>query len=149
MNWLTRNGSERPPRIMAAMGPPEDEASLLRAVGDLAVSSRATLWIVHVVEPVARPSGRKEVAFETLDYAERSLIRGLERARLESQDVRPLILSGAVETELPSAAAMMEVDLVVLGTEPGRLPLDLLARLNVRCPTCRLLILPRTGDDQR
>lgn len=147
MNGPTMNGSERPPRIMAAMGPPEDEGPLLRAVGELASRTHATLWIVHVVEPLPEKAGPKDARFETLDRAERTLMRGLERARLESEDVRPLILSGSVETELPSAAAMMEVDMVVLGTDPGRLPLDLLARLSVRCPTCRLMIIPRTGGD--
>jgi len=137
--------SERPLRIMAAMGPPEGEGPLLKTLGELANRSEATLWIVHVLEPIVSQAGRREVSFENLDHAERALMRGLERARLESQDIRPLILSGSVETELPSAVEMMEIDLVVLSCEPGHLPMDLLSSLSLRCPSCRLLVIPREG----
>lgn len=130
---------------MAALGPPEDEEPLLKTLGELANGSGATLWIVHVLEPTLERRGDAGTSFDRLDLAEHALMRGIERARLESQDVRPLILTGAVESELPAAASMMEVDLVVLGCEPGRPPLDLLSRIGVRCPYCRILVVPREG----
>ena len=135
--------ASRPLRIMAALRSAEDEPAVFDALRRFGSFLGATLWLVRVIEEDAPDSAQRTISIDVLTEVEASLMHGAEDARIDDMDVRPLILSGRVESELPAAAALMEVDLLVLGSRPGHPPLDLLTRLSRRCPTCRILLVPR------
>ena len=105
--------------LLATDFSPASAGAALRAL-KLARASRARLWIVHVLEPVAEAHGvrwaYREMEAELRAGAHKSLRRLQERARKAGVRASCLLVTGAPQKGIVRAARAQRADLVVVGT---------------------------------
>lgn len=110
-------------KILVAIDLSEMTEKIIQTAGDLALKTKAELWLIHVVQPepdfigyeVGPPSERHIIAksFQEKHVRIQELANGMKK---EGLNVTPLLLQGATVETILSESDKLNPDIIITGS---------------------------------